>query len=57
MADFRNKKKPHQLLTEEQEDVLDLYLNRLDNYLERMKDAEKTQVTIETLHLKKLLSE
>ncbi len=57
MTDFREDMKSNQLLTSEQEDVLDLYLIRLDDYITKMKDAEKTQVAIETLHLKKILSE
>lgn len=57
MADVRNDMKSNQLLNEAQEDVLNLYLLRLDNYIEKMKDAEKTQVEIETLHLRKILTE
>ena len=44
------------VLTEEQEEVLDLYINNLDNIFEEMKQAEKTQVEIETTHLKRILS-
>ncbi|MBC3538842.1 hypothetical protein ACFSC6_20550 [Rufibacter sediminis] len=45
------------VLTQEQDALLDLYLNNLDNFFENQKNAEKIQVEIETLHLKKILSE
>ncbi|WP_181307703.1 hypothetical protein [Rufibacter sp. XAAS-G3-1] len=45
------------VLTQEQDSLLDLYLNNLDNFFENQKNAEKIQVEIETLHLKKILSE
>ncbi len=44
------------LLTPEQEAILDLYINNLDNIFEEIKESEKTQVEIETLHLKRILS-
>lgn len=44
------------ILTEEQEVLLDQYLNRLDTYLEELKTTERIQVEIETLHLKRMLS-
>lgn len=47
---------PVTILTQEQDEVLDLYLKRLDEYLENQKDAEKVEVEIETLHLKRILS-
>lgn len=46
-----------EVLTQEQEALLDLYLDKLDNLFEHMKAAEKVQVEIETLHLKKILTE
>ncbi|GGK79329.1 hypothetical protein ACD591_08530 [Rufibacter glacialis] len=45
------------VLTQEQDSLLDLYLNNLDNFFENQKNAEKIQVEIETLHLKKILTE
>jgi hypothetical protein len=47
---------PETVLTPEQEEVLDLYIENLDNFFEEIKHAEKTQVEIETMHLKRLLS-
>ena len=47
---------PDSILSEEQEAILDLYIESLDNYFEELKQSEKTQVEIETLHLKRLLS-
>lgn len=44
------------VLTPEQEEILDLYINNLDNFFEEVKQSEKTQVEIETMHLKRLLS-
>ncbi|WP_192821025.1 hypothetical protein [Rufibacter sp. LB8] len=48
--------KPILTLTKDQEALLDLYLQNLDSFLENLKDAEKIQVEIETLHLKKILT-
>ena len=44
------------ILTPEQDALLDLYLNKLDDYFQNIKASEKTQVEIETLHLKKILT-
>lgn len=44
------------VLTAEQEEILDLYIESLDNFFQEIKQSEKTQVEIETLHLKRLLS-
>ena len=44
------------VLTPEQEEILDLYIESLDNFFEEIKQSEKTQVEIETLHLKRILS-
>lgn len=53
----RNGEVPqHGVLTPEQEAILDLYLKHLDTYLEDLKESEKIQVKIETLHLKKILT-
>ena len=46
----------HSILTENQEDLLDLYIESLDRYREELKASEKIQVEIETRHLKKILS-
>lgn len=47
---------PDSILTAEQEAILDLYIQSLDNFFEEIKESEKTQVAIETLHLKRILS-
>ncbi|QCR21546.1 hypothetical protein C1N53_03755 [Pontibacter sp. SGAir0037] len=43
------------VLTEEQDALLDLYIQHLDNFFEDIKKSEKIQVEIETLHLKRIL--
>ena len=56
MAAEKNKKQmPDKPLTGEQEELLDLYLHKLDFYLEELKSADAIQVEIETQHLKKIL--
>ena len=47
---------PDSVLSAEQEAILELYLENLDNFFEEVKQSEKTQVEIETLHLKRILS-
>jgi len=37
--------------------LLELYLQKLNTYLEGLQEAEKVQVEIETQHLKKILAE
>ncbi|WP_299762028.1 hypothetical protein [uncultured Pontibacter sp.] len=54
-ADKNLNIKSKKLLTEEQEELLDLYVQRLDDYFEEMKAADAVQVEIETQHLKKIL--
>lgn len=44
------------ILTQEQDAVLDLYIAHIDGIFEEMKLAEKLQVEIETMHLKRILS-
>lgn len=44
------------ILTTEQDAILDMYLDRLDDYFKNIKEREKMQVEIETLHLKRLLT-
>lgn len=57
MADAKDLQNiPHSILTEEQEALLDLYIESLDRYREELKASEKIQVEIETQHLKKILS-
>ena len=48
--------KPGQVLTPEQEALLDLYLQKLDDFFRNAEEAEQIQVEIETLHLKKILT-
>lgn len=55
MADENVGKDKH-ILTPEQEDILDLYIQNLDSYMESIKESERLQVQIETLHLKRILS-
>ncbi|QMU29294.1 hypothetical protein [Adhaeribacter radiodurans] len=47
---------PESVLTLEQDAILNLYLQKLDAYFEHLKESEKIQVEIETLHLKRLLT-
>jgi hypothetical protein len=57
---FKDKKEEvitqHRILSNEQEAVLDLYIQHIDNIFEEMKLSEKLQVEIETQHLKRILS-
>ncbi len=55
-GDDLNGKGTQKILTAEQEAILDLYINNLDNFFEALKDSEKVQVEIETLHLKRILT-
>lgn len=50
------KKSPDSILTGEQEELLDLYIQNLDGYYAEMKSSDAIQVEIETQHLKKILS-
>jgi hypothetical protein len=45
------------ILTPEQDALLDLYIKKLDEYFEEVKASEKIQVEIETLHLKRMISQ
>jgi hypothetical protein len=57
MADTQNQvaSSANTLLTPEQEAILDRYLQHLDQVLEDIKESDKIQVEIETLHLKRIL--
>lgn len=44
------------ILTKEQDALLDLYITNLDKFFESIKESDKVQVEIETLHLKRILS-
>ena len=48
--------KPDSVLSPEQDAILDLYIQKLDAYYEHLKESEKIQVEIETLHLKRILT-
>ncbi len=50
------EKKQNSVLTSEQDAILDMYIKNLDNFFEAVKESEKIQVEIETLHLKKILT-
>lgn len=57
MKEDKQEKAPQDMvLTDEQDYILDLYIANLDNFFEEIKQAEKTQVEIETMHLKRILS-
>lgn len=47
---------PESILTEEQDAILDMYLENLDSFFENLKEHEQMQVEIETLHLKRILT-
>ncbi|MCC9166981.1 hypothetical protein [Pontibacter harenae] len=55
----RSKKevvKQQHILTPDQDELLDLYIKNLDNFFEEIKESEKVEVEIETLHLKRMLT-
>ncbi|WP_018478712.1 hypothetical protein [Pontibacter roseus] len=58
MAENDNKEVTKQpgILSQEQDAVLDLYIQHLDGIFEEMKMSEKLQVEIETQHLKRILT-
>jgi hypothetical protein len=51
-----SEKKQNSVLTSEQDAILDMYIKNLDNFFEAVKESEKIQVEIETLHLKRILN-
>ncbi|QNF33717.1 hypothetical protein HUW51_13670 [Adhaeribacter swui] len=53
---YRAEEKENSVLTEEQDLILDMYIQKLDAYFESLKESEKIQVEIETLHLKRILT-
>ncbi|MFD2512576.1 hypothetical protein ACFSRY_01745 [Pontibacter locisalis] len=56
MAEDKERTTVHRnLLTQEQEELLDLYLQKLDKFYDEQKNSVKVQVEIETAHLKKVL--
>jgi hypothetical protein len=56
MVDGKNHRDDKgKLLTQEQEALLALYLQKLDAHYEELKAADAIQVEIETQHLKKIL--
>lgn len=54
--DTKGHESQHSILTAEQDAILDMYLDRLDDYFKNIKEREKMEVEIETLHLKRLLT-
>lgn len=44
------------ILSREQEAILDLYLENLDRFSAGLQAAERTEVEVETEHLKRLLT-
>ncbi len=44
------------VLTVEQDVILDMYIQKLDAFFENLKESEKIQVEIETLHLKRIVT-
>ena len=55
-AKKRKIQEPEIHLSQEQEELLELYLARLDEQYEELRENEKMQVEIETLHLKRILT-
>ncbi len=55
-ADNKGEIKSSSVLTSEQDAILDLYLQKLDDFYESLEESEKIQVEIETLHLKRILA-
>lgn len=55
-ADKNKSAQPNNILTQEQDVILDMYIKKLDDFLESVKESEKIQVEIETRHLKRILS-
>lgn len=55
-ADKNKSAQPNNILTQEQDVILDMYIKKLDDFLESIKESEKIQVEIETRHLKRILS-
>jgi hypothetical protein len=55
MASTESKNETTGFLTAEQEAILDKYLLQLEKYFENIKETERIQVEIETLHLKRIL--
>lgn len=47
---------PKKVLTAEQEDILDLYIRNLNAFYTNIRESEKIELEIETLHLKKILT-
>ena len=47
---------PQRILTQEQDALLDLYIQNLDLYMEELRASDAIHVEIETQHLKKILS-
>ncbi|GAB3537027.1 hypothetical protein GCM10027443_28890 [Pontibacter brevis] len=57
MAEKKEQKNTsNSILTEEQEELLELYLQNLDSYYGQLRSSDAIQVEIETQHLKKILS-
>lgn len=57
MTEENNTHMPiNSILTEEQDQILDMYIQHMDEYFESIKASEKMEVEIETLHLKRILS-
>lgn len=54
--DKKKHESQHSILTAEQDAILDMYLDRLDDYFKNIKEREEMEVEIETLHLKRLLT-
>ena len=54
-ADKQNGQALKSILSQEQDELLDLYLQRLDAFMEELKQSENTEITIETMHLKRIL--
>lgn len=57
MGEDKNENQPGlTVFSREQEAILDLYLDNLDSVFAGLQAAERTEVEIETEHLKRLLT-
>lgn len=57
MVENKQAKRPtEKVLTQAQEAIIDSYIESLEDFYSAIKEAEKVQVEIETLHLKRILN-
>lgn len=56
LSTYSKEIKSDNVLTSEQDVILDSYIQKLDDFFENLKESEKIQVEIETLHLKRIVA-